>query len=118
MEYKISLPKHLRIHNVFHISLLKKYVYDSAHIIDWNVVQVEPEGEFQVEHVCILERKETIPRNWVLTRVKVQWKHFILEEATWELEDFLWKKYPGILPGTMEDDWEHCGQCYNKGERM
>ena len=46
MEYKLSLPTHLRIHIVFHISLLKKYVYDSTHIIDWNVVQVEPEGGF------------------------------------------------------------------------
>ena len=63
MAYKISLPAHLIIHNVFHISLLKKYVYDSIHIIDWNVVQVEPEGEFQVEHVCILDRKETMLQN-------------------------------------------------------
>ena len=46
MEYKLALLAHLRIHNVFHFSLLKKYVYDSTHIIDWNVVQVEPEGKF------------------------------------------------------------------------
>ena len=46
MAYKLGLPTHLQIHNVFHISLLKKYVYDSTHIIDCNVVQVELEGEF------------------------------------------------------------------------
>ena len=51
MAYNMALPTHLRIHNVFHISLLKIYVYDSTHIIDWNVVQVEPKGEFQVEPV-------------------------------------------------------------------
>ena len=44
MEYKLSLPVHLIIHNIFHISLLKKYIHDSTHIIDWNVVQVEQEG--------------------------------------------------------------------------
>ena len=57
IAYKLALPVHLKIHNVFHISLLKKYVYDSAHIINWNVVQVEPKGEFQVEPTCILDKK-------------------------------------------------------------
>ena len=57
LKYKISLPHHLRIHNVFHISLLKKYLHDSTHIIDSNVVQVEPKGEFQVEPLRILDRK-------------------------------------------------------------
>ena len=33
------------MHNFFHISVLKKYVHDATHVIDWNVVQVEPEGE-------------------------------------------------------------------------
>jgi hypothetical protein len=38
----------LCIHNVFHVSLLKKYVLDSNHVIDWNVIQLEPEGGLQV----------------------------------------------------------------------
>ena len=63
IAYNLALPTHLRIHNVFNVSLLRKYVYDSTHIIDWNVVQVEPEGEFQVEHVRILDRKEIVLQN-------------------------------------------------------
>ena len=55
--YKLVLPTHLRIHNVFHISLLKKIIHDSTHIIDQNVVQVELEKEFQVEPLRILDRK-------------------------------------------------------------
>ena len=87
VAYKLALPARLRIHNFFHISLLNKYIHDSTHIIEWNVVQVELEGEFQVEPLCILDRKETILWNQVLTWVKVQWKHFFLEQATWELEE-------------------------------
>ena len=63
VAYKLALPAHLRIHNVVHISLLKKCVYDSTHIIDWNVVEVELEKKFQVEPVHILDRKETVLRN-------------------------------------------------------
>ena len=57
MAYNLALREHLRIHNVFHVSLLKKYVYDSTNNIDWNVVQVEPEGEFQLEPMHILDSK-------------------------------------------------------------
>ena len=50
----------MRAHNVFHVSLFKKYVHDPNHVIDWNVIQVEHEGEFQVEPICILDQKETM----------------------------------------------------------
>ena len=45
----------MTVYNVFHISLLKKYISDGNHVIDWNVIQVEPEGGFQVQPVCILD---------------------------------------------------------------
>jgi hypothetical protein len=48
IAYMFALPASLCIHNVFHVSLLKKYVPDANHIIDWNVIKVEPEDDFQV----------------------------------------------------------------------
>ena len=30
----------------FHICVLKKYVHDATHVINWNNVLVEPEGDF------------------------------------------------------------------------
>jgi hypothetical protein len=41
VTYMLAFPKSLCIHNVFHVSLLKKYAPDANHIIDWNVIQVE-----------------------------------------------------------------------------
>jgi hypothetical protein len=43
----------MTVHNVFHVSLLQKYVPDANHVIDWNVIQVEPEGVLQVHLVRI-----------------------------------------------------------------
>ena len=46
MEYELDLPTHIKIHIFLHASLLKKYVYDTKHFIDWSLLQVEAEGEF------------------------------------------------------------------------
>jgi hypothetical protein len=45
-------------------------------MIDWNLVQVEPERKFQVEPLRILDRREVTLRNIAITHVKVQWKKF------------------------------------------
>ena len=46
------------MHNLFHISILKIYIHDATHVIDWNIIQVEPEGEFHVGPERILDMRE------------------------------------------------------------
>ena len=38
VAYQLDLPPYIRIHDVFHVYLLKKYAIDQYHIIDWNNV--------------------------------------------------------------------------------
>jgi hypothetical protein len=71
IAYRIALPPTVKAHNVFHVSLLKKYVHDSNHIIDYSMIQVELEGDLFPTPQCILYRKETSLRNRTIAQVKV-----------------------------------------------
>ena len=65
-------------------------------MIDWNIVQVEPEGEVLVEPDCILGRREITLRNRTIGQLKVQWKHLSPEEATRALERKMREAYPNF----------------------
>ena len=75
VAYQQVLPPTIKVHNVFHVSILNKYVHDATHVIEWNVIKVEPEGRFKVELEYILDRRELLLWNRTIRQVKVQWKH-------------------------------------------
>ena len=58
VAYELALPAHIRVHNVFRASLLKKYFYVTKHVVDWSLLQVEPEGEFSPKPIHILDKRE------------------------------------------------------------
>ena len=82
VAYQLALSPNLKVHSLFHISILKRYVHDATHVINWNDVQVEPEGYFWVEPDCILDRREILLQNRTIGKVKVQRKHLSPKEAT------------------------------------
>jgi hypothetical protein len=65
----LALPASMNVHNVFHVSLLKKYVHDPND--GWNLIHVEPKGDLQVQVVCILDKKVKNIWNQVIELVKV-----------------------------------------------
>ena len=57
VAYHLALPPSLScIHDVFHILVLRGYIYDEYHIIDWDALQVELEGKLALESICIISQ--------------------------------------------------------------
>jgi hypothetical protein len=97
IAHMISLPASMYIHNVFHVSFLKKYIPDANHVIDWNVIQVEKEIIFHVHLVHILDQKIKQLQNRFIRLVKVQWTRYIPKDATCEHEDAMRVEYLHIF---------------------
>jgi hypothetical protein len=76
VDYMIALATSMSVHNVLHVSLVKKYINDVNHVIDWNVIQVEKEDSFQVHPICILDNKIKHLWNRAIGLVKVQWTFY------------------------------------------
>ena len=96
--YRISLPLSLgNIHNVFHVSQLRKYVHDPKHMIQSKDMELEPDLRYEERPEAILDHKVQQLRMKAIPLVKVLWKHHGIEEATWELEDKMRSKHPELF---------------------
>ena len=72
MVYELALPAHVKFHNVFHAYLLKKYVYDTRHVIYWSLLQVESKWEFMPSPLHILEKREVQLEKQTIVQIKLQ----------------------------------------------
>ena len=52
--YELLLPPHIKVHNVFHIHLLKKYVLDANHILKDELFLVTKEGTLNITPKVVL----------------------------------------------------------------
>lgn len=96
--YRLALPPQLsRIHDVFHVSMLMKYVPSSDHILERNPLDLQPNLTYEEQPLKILDQNEKKLRNRTLKFVKVQWKNHTAEEATWEREEDLKQSYPHLF---------------------
>ena len=96
--YRLALPPSMsNLHDVFHMFMLRKYVSDPSHVLQEQEVEISPEIRYEEPAVAILDRKDKVLRNKTIHLVKVLWKRHVVEEATWELESEMQKKYPTLF---------------------
>ena len=74
MDYRLALPLELvKLHNVFCVSMLRRYRSDESHILPVQDVQVQADLSYDEEPKIILSREVKQLRNKQVPLVKVLW---------------------------------------------
>ena len=98
MAYRLDLSEELsRVHNVFHISMIRKYISDPSHVLETPEIELRDDLSYEEHPVQILGREEKELRNKTISLVKVLWRNHLVEEVTWEREDQMRSQYPHLF---------------------
>ena len=83
LAYRVTLPLKLeKIHNVFLVSSLRKYVYDASHVVDIEPIQLDENLAYEEYHIRIVDTMDKVLRRAIVKLVKVQWSNHEEQEAT------------------------------------
>ena len=81
--YQLELqPSLSRIHDVFHVSMLKKYYPDLSHILHPEEIEINESLTYEEKPVQLLDRKVKELRNNSIPLVKILWRNHGAEETT------------------------------------
>ncbi|KAM1048688.1 hypothetical protein ACFX2C_027877 [Malus domestica] len=98
VAYRLELPPGLsKVHDVFHVSMLRHYIFDPSHVIPLQPLEINPDLPYDEEPETILDWKDKVLRNKTVRLVKVLWRNHSVEEATWETEDRMKDMYPRLF---------------------
>ena len=96
--YQLALPPSMSsVHEVFYVSMLRRYTPDTTHVVDWGEIEVDTNGTFEEGPVCIMDSRDQVLRRKIVRLVRVLWQHRGVEESTWEREDTMRVTYPFLF---------------------
>ncbi|KAD3640011.1 hypothetical protein E3N88_29234 [Mikania micrantha] len=105
VAYRLKLPDELSgLHDVFHVSNLKRCLADESLIIPLEEIQVDDQLHFIEEPVAIMDREVKRLKRSRIPIVKVRWNSKCRPEFTWEHEDHMKTKYPHLFEEVVPDN--------------
>lgn len=85
VAYRLALPPELSsVHNIFHISMLRKYLQDPSHVIDHQTLDVQLDLTYKETSMMILDRKIYVIRTKEIFLIKVPWHYHGVEGSSWK----------------------------------
>ena len=67
VAYRLDLPPELsKVHNVFHVSMLRKYIPDPSHVLKDQPVELKDNLTYKEQPMKIVDHREQILRNKVI----------------------------------------------------
>jgi len=103
--YRLALPPALSgVHDVFHVSQLRKYLRGEGHVLDFSSLRFDRDLTYEEGPVAILDTREQVLRSKIVRYVKVQWSNHSAREATWESEEDMRRRYPSLFASVSEDE--------------
>ncbi|KAA0067014.1 pol protein [Cucumis melo var. makuwa] len=98
VAYRLALPPFFSaVHDVFHVSMLRRYVTEPTHVVDFEQLQISENLSYEEQPVEILAREVKKLRSREISLVKVLWRNHGVEEATWEREEDMRAQYPELF---------------------
>ena len=95
VAYQLDLlPSMSGVHEVFHVSMLRRYTLDPAHVVDWGEIEVDTDGTFEEG---LMDSWDQVLRHKTMRLVRVLWQNSGVEESTWEREDTMRATYPFLF---------------------
>ncbi|XP_012435367.1 uncharacterized protein LOC105761985 [Gossypium raimondii] len=83
IAYQLELPPDLeQIHDVFHVSMLRRYQSNPSHIVPVEEIEARLDFTFEEEPIQIIDRDEKVLKRKTVPLVKVLWRNHGTEEAT------------------------------------
>ena len=101
VAFELALPPDFpHVHPVFHVSLLRHYVFDPSHILEPQTIHLTADLSFEEQPLRIIDWQTKRLRNKDVHTVKVVWGYHSDKEATWEAEADMRARYPHLFSVT------------------